>query len=342
LPFVVDNRLAPRWLHAWAVLTACATVVLLAVGSVVTTRRVGMADPVWPTYPWHLLLIDWQEPSPGFLIEHTHRLVGYLVGCCVIVLAWGLWQKAGPRWLKWLGIVALLGVILQGLLGGFRVRLNALVGPNLAVIHGCFAQVVFSLLVGLALMTSRRFASVGLPVAGAPRLRKLSLLLVGVVLLQLVWGAVLRHRHTALSQRMHLLTAFAVVAVAAWLGRALRESAGSRRVLGGAWGVLAILLTLQVMLGIEAWLEKYGSGILPELQMVTGRQVLVVMGHVLVGAGILATATALALLAWRPVVGAALVPAEGRPGVASEGTYRAAEGLGGITPGAARQLEGTA
>ena len=40
-----------------------------------------MADPVWPTYPWHLLLISWDEPSPGFIIEHTHRLVGYVAGC---------------------------------------------------------------------------------------------------------------------------------------------------------------------------------------------------------------------------------------------------------------------
>ncbi len=86
----------PRWLHAWAVLTAVVAAVLLALGAVVTTFRVGMADPVWPTYPWHLLLISWDEPSPGFVIEHTHRLAAYAAGFCVIVLAVGLWF-AGPR-----------------------------------------------------------------------------------------------------------------------------------------------------------------------------------------------------------------------------------------------------
>src|SRR5574340_1232310 len=104
----------------------------LALGAVVTTFQVGMADPVWPTVPWHLALIDWTEPNPGFVIEHTHRLAGYIVGCCVIVLALGLWLTATRRGLKWLGAAALAGVIVQGLLGGFRVRLHELLGTNLA------------------------------------------------------------------------------------------------------------------------------------------------------------------------------------------------------------------
>src|SRR5437763_11893759 len=120
----LDMQAAPRWLHAWALLTVCATFVLLLLGAVVTTFRVGMADPIWPTYPWHLLLISWQEPSAGFLIEHTHRLAGYLVGCCVIGLACALWLGERRTWLRWLGLTALGAVIVQGLLGGFRVKLN--------------------------------------------------------------------------------------------------------------------------------------------------------------------------------------------------------------------------
>src|SRR5207244_1016929 len=143
-----------RWLHRWAVLTACATFVLLLLGAVVTTFRVGMADPIWPTYPWHLLLVSWEEPRPGFLVEHSHRLAGYIVGCCVIVLAVGLWRSDRGPSLRWLGVAALLGVIIQGLLGGFRVVLDRYLGNNLALIHGCFAQLVFGLLVILAAMTS--------------------------------------------------------------------------------------------------------------------------------------------------------------------------------------------
>src|SRR5579872_7003310 len=98
----------------WALLTVAATVVLLALGSVVTTFRVGMADPVWPTYPWHLLLISYDEPKSGYLIEHTHRLAGYIVGCCAIVLAVWLTISARRGWLKWLGWGALVAVSLQG------------------------------------------------------------------------------------------------------------------------------------------------------------------------------------------------------------------------------------
>src|SRR5947199_5765046 len=117
---ISEQPVSPRWLHGLAVLTVCATVVLLTLGAIVTTFRVGMADPVWPTAPWYLFFISWQEPSPGFLIEHSHRLAGYIVGCCVIVLAAGLVLSASRTWLRVLGAVALLAVIAQGVLGGFR------------------------------------------------------------------------------------------------------------------------------------------------------------------------------------------------------------------------------
>ena len=102
-----------------------------------------------------------------------HRLAGYVVGCCVIVLTVGLLLSARRRWLKWLGVAALAGVIAQGLLGGFRVVLHAWLGTNLAILHGCFAQIVFSLLVSLAVVTSARFAAETLPAEETPRLRRL-------------------------------------------------------------------------------------------------------------------------------------------------------------------------
>ncbi len=143
-------RAAPRWLHIWAILTVIATALLLALGGLVTTFRVGMADPIWPTTPWYLLFASWTEPRPGFLIEHSHRLAGYVVGCFTIVLTAGLWATARTCALKKLGFLCLAAVIVQGMLGGFRVVLNDLFGPDLAIVHGCFAQVVFCLLVAAA------------------------------------------------------------------------------------------------------------------------------------------------------------------------------------------------
>src|SRR5690348_10412087 len=91
------SRLYRRLLLAVAVLTAAMTAVQLALGAVVTSFQVGMADPVWPTAPWYLLHARWGDHDLGFLIEHTHRLTGHLVGLCVIGLAVLLWLGA-PRW----------------------------------------------------------------------------------------------------------------------------------------------------------------------------------------------------------------------------------------------------
>jgi heme A synthase len=347
----------PR-LHRWAILTAAVTFALLALGGEVTSFRVGMADPVWPTDPWYLVVANWAEHSRGFLIEHTHRAGGHVVGLCAVVLAVWLWlreprpglRRAGlaavtamvgtlalcftflehgtqtfaPRelalvavclatclaavaglllvavrrrevgvWVRWLGTVALAAVICQGLLGGFRVKLNALAGTELAIVHGCFAQVVFALMVGLAAATAPGWVlTYAAPTPAAGSLRRWSLLLVGVLFLQLVLGALVRHTHSAVWGRLHLLTAFAVVAAVAVL--AVRRGPPTRTV-----AVLAALVAVQVALGVEAWMIKFASGTLPELVPVTVPQTLLRTAHLLTGAGILATAVVLAVQARR-------------------------------------------
>jgi hypothetical protein len=299
----VTTPWAPRWLYRWAVLTVVATALLLLLGSVVTTFRVGMADPVWPTYPWHLLLISWDEPSAGFLIEHTHRLVGYLVGCCVIVLSLGLWLVNTPRWLKTLGWLTLACVIVQGLLGGFRVRLNALLGPNLAIIHGVCAQVVFCLLVSLAVLTAPRFRSAALPFEESRSLRRIAGLLAHLSLLQLILGVLVRHLADPIAQRLHFVTAFAVVATATWLTAAAAARPAAWRMLRGPLTLLGLFLLVQVLLGVEAWLAKFtGPQLLPELVQVTIGQAVIRTAHVLLGSWILATSVALTLLLCCPTV----------------------------------------
>jgi cytochrome c oxidase assembly protein subunit 15 len=288
----------PRWLHYWAMLTICATFVLLTLGAVVTTFNFGMADRIWPTYPWHLALIDWEEPAPGFLIEHGHRLAGYVVGCCVIVLALGLWWGESRRWVRWLALAALLGVIVQGLLGGFRVRLDALLGGKLKLIHGCFSQVVFGLLVSLAVCTGRRWHGSGDEehhAEDSARLRWLCLGTAALIYLQIVLGAILRHTYSSLGQRGHLLVAFAVVAAVAWLTREyLGQPAGSRQLPRGVL-LLAVLTALQIFLGVETWMVKFLSWSSP------ARQALVRTVHVLAGYLLFGTAVAVTVWAHRRV-----------------------------------------
>lgn len=332
---ITETRFAPRWLHAWSVLTAGVAVAVLALGAVVTTFQVGMADPVWPTVPWHLALIDWTEPKPGFVIEHSHRLAAYLVGFCTIVLAIGLLLSARRKWLKWLGAAALAGVIVQGLFGGFRVVLHAWLGTNLAIIHGCFAQIVFALLVSLTVLTSGRFAAAPLPEGDSPRLRLWSLLLTALIFVQLIWGALLRHTNGALAQRLHLLTAFAVVAMTVWFAHVALANPQASRVVSRTLILLGALLALQILLGIESWLGKFAGVLLPEMRKPTIGQASHRVGHVLIGSFILAVAVVQTVLLHRSALLASPQRQQGTPLLAP----RAGEQKCGIT---VAQLEGTA
>lgn len=248
----------PTWLRRWAVLTVCATAPLLVLGATVTTKQVGMVDPVGFREPWHMLRVPLQELGLGFVIEHSHRVAGFVVGLCVIVLAAGLWLGEPRRWLRWLGMAALLGVCLQGLLGGFRVNLNALMGRDLALLHGSFAQLVFALLVSLALFTSRGWAS--LSVADEPvAVRRWTLLTAALLYLQLVLGALVRHKDLAYGARVHLLTAFAVVAAVVWLVKLVLEHHPGDTVRLRPVLLLGGLVAAQLVLGVESWLSKFVS-----------------------------------------------------------------------------------
>ncbi len=290
-----SHQSVPRWLHAWAVLTAVVAGATVTMGAVVTTFRVGMADPVWPTAPWYLFFISWQEPSAGFLIEHCHRLAAYGAGLCVIVLAAGLWLTRSHR----LALIALGCIIAQGLLGGIRVLFNAQAGPEYAAVHGVFGQLVFSLLVCLAVLTSPQRITEFPNAEYGRRLRRSSHVLAGVVLLQLLWGAAVRHLYNPSAVRLHVLTAFAVVAAVVWLMRTVWEESAGRHLLGRPLMLIAGLLILQVAMGIEALLGLYGSGLPADLQPVTVGRAMVRTGHVVIGACILAASVVTALQAHR-------------------------------------------
>jgi cytochrome c oxidase assembly protein subunit 15 len=183
------------------------------------------------------------------------------------------------------------------MLGGFRVLLDRYLGSNLALIHGSFAQFVFALTVVLAVVTGRGWlaglAPGTVPLA-APRLRKATLLLVGLVYLQIVFGALLRHVYSAFGPRGHLLTAFAVVAAASWVVKEVWEQHRRERSLRIPALILAGLVGLQLMMGVEAWMLRYTS-------VGSSHQVGVRTLHVLLGSLILATSVVLALQARRRV-----------------------------------------
>src|SRR5262249_56500293 len=87
--------------------------------------------------------------------EHSHRLVASAVGLLTIALTVAFWLRERRHWLRWLGIAALLLVILQGVIGGLRV---VLLENTLAIFHAAFAQAFFALTVCFAIFSSAKFS----------------------------------------------------------------------------------------------------------------------------------------------------------------------------------------
>src|SRR5581483_8107234 len=210
------------------------------------------------------------------------------------------------RWVRILGLTALLGVILQGVLGIFRIELNEIMGRTLAWVHGCFAQLVFALLVSVAVVSSRWWKRLGnredsASDGAAPvSLRGWSLLTAILIYLQLVLGGLVRHMDLALAARGHLLLAFAVVAAVLWLAHlALSSEQRDRR--GAPVKLLLVLVSLQVLLGVETWLSKFFTPAAPwtQLQPLAVHHELFRSLHYVLGAGIFATAITIALVAHR-------------------------------------------
>jgi heme a synthase len=297
-----DNAtVLPRWLHIWTVVTVAASLGAILGGATVTTLRVGMADPVWPTYPWHLALISWKEPSAGFIIEHMHRLLAYTAGFCVIILTIGLWMT---RCLPWLRYTCLAAILVQGLLGGLRVRLDVWLGLYFKLIHGAFAQIVLALAISAAVMTSRtwREAVLSPDQPESDSVRRASLACTLLIFLQIVLGGFVRQTSSTLAQRGHLLVAFCVVAAVAFLIHRASElgslEPGLRRSLWGLTGLLAF----QILLGVETWMTKFVPGVYPDSQPITVGAAITRTAHYVVGSGVFGFAVATTLYAYRRVL----------------------------------------
>jgi heme A synthase len=218
-----------------------------------------------------------------------------------LVLAAAAVTGGEGRWVRRLASVTLLAVMVQGLLGGYRVYLDQQLGVALSAVHGTFAQVVFCLfLVTLAMTRTPRyvpadeFGRIGWPLLSVPT----------AVFVQLVWGALVRHAGSPVMQRLHLLTAFVVVGLVLLLAVRIRATDAGRRHLGGAAVHLLGVVGIQVLLGVEAWMGKFAAtgpqaGLPPTLRTVTIESAVVRSLHALVGAALLASAVLLAVRAWR-------------------------------------------
>jgi heme a synthase len=103
------NSSTNPWLHRFALLTAAATLFLIAVGGLVTSKGAGMAVPDWPTsYGYNMFALPIHLWTGGALYEHTHRLWASVVGLLVVALTRWLGGAASRKPLVIVGALELL------------------------------------------------------------------------------------------------------------------------------------------------------------------------------------------------------------------------------------------
>jgi cytochrome c oxidase assembly protein subunit 15 len=192
----------PPWLHAYACFVAGSILVLICSGGLVTSKGVGLAVPDWPTtYGYNVFAFPISRWVGGVLYEHAHRLIASAVGFFTLGLTVWLCLAERRRWVRNLGIAALIAVIVQAVLGGLRVvELNAAFG----LFHACLAQAFLALVALIAFVTSPWWfrLSRGDPGAGVSTLwilPKVFALVAILIYAQLGIGATMRHAHAGLS-----------------------------------------------------------------------------------------------------------------------------------------------
>lgn len=186
-------------LHRLALLTTAATFPLIFMGGLVTSHGAGMSVPDWPnSYGYNMFTFPPRLWIGGIFYEHTHRLMGTVVGMLSILLVIWTCRTEPRRWVRWLSVGILGAVILQGLLGGLRV---VLVELDLAIVHGCFAQAFFCLAGLMAVVTSRWWHETRPDTACAPGRRLIAACVFAVVAIyaQLIIGATMRHYEAGLA-----------------------------------------------------------------------------------------------------------------------------------------------
>ncbi len=291
---------------AW--LTLLSTVVLLALGGSVTTYRVGMAVPDWPSTFGHnmvLFPLDEMLQSFGVTLEHSHRLAGTWVGLCSILLVVVTFAADSRRSARSLALLALVLVCLQGWLGGARVLENS---RELAFLHGSFAQIVFCVLGANVVVHGRTWRSYASePCKQAAGLHRATALACVVIYAQVVAGAWLRHTGAHLPLGLHIVLAFAVVATAVLVLRKVRRTVADGRAGGSDRAPLASagrrffgLVHAQIALGVGALIAVLGaSGGFD--QPVSRTEAWLATGHVVLGALLLLQTVVLAMWSRRAV-----------------------------------------
>jgi heme a synthase len=295
-----------RGLHQFAIFTSCVALLLIVAGALVTSNDAGLSVPDWPTTFGSIYKMP--HMVGGVMYEHGHRMLAEFVGLLTIILAVWTWRAEKRLWLRCLGVAALGTVIMQGILGGITVLFY--LPPAISSAHAAMAQTFFCIAVAIAVFTGRRWVEEQPRVeldTRRPSLFTLTLLSIFVLYVQLILGAMFRHR--GLGWWPHVVHAGVVAIVLSWTAiRAISVYPHVEGVKRPAITMLSLMVS-QLCLGFLAFITRVMWGhdaAQPESPMIVSTVV-----HVAVGALLLATTVVLAIQVWRhvPVSFAERVPA---------------------------------
>ena len=276
-------------LHRFALLTAGTTLLLIIAGALVVGYDAGLAVPDWP-----LSFGTWMPPMVGGVFyEHGHRMIAAVVGVLTAVLAvWLGWEDPRP-WVKSLGIVALVAVVIQAVLGGLTV-LYLLPIPIL-IAHAGLAQIFFCLVLSLALFTSPSWEQAIQADRTIPSgFQNLAAAATAALFLQLLLGAALRHK--ALGVGPHVIGAIVATGLVGLVCYRAVTGLAERDALRKAARWVGGVLMIQVALGAFSYSFRQATEMaaLPQTSVV-----IVTTAHVAAGALLLGGSLLFTLLAHR-------------------------------------------
>ena len=253
----------------------------------VTSKGVGLAVPDWPTtFGYNMFLFPVSKWIGGVLFEHTHRLIASTVGFLTIILAIWLWRTEDRQVVKTLGLIAVAGVILQGILGGLRVTM---LKDQIGIFHACLAQAFLGLIVLIAMVTTNFWRSLDINLTGLTlqvsqpllRIKMMAIATTIAIYVQLALGATMRHQHkdlaildfpTANGAWIPDTSATALAKINVWRdARSLSDVDAFQIWLQMAHRFLALLIGIAVLaFCVRVWKDAYAIAALRRLSILWG------------------------------------------------------------------------
>jgi cytochrome c oxidase assembly protein subunit 15 len=233
-------------LHFYAIFVSAMTLLLLLAGGLVTSTGSSLSVPDWPLSYGQVF----PKMEGGVFFEHGHRMIASVVGFLTIILAVWLWKSETRPVVRRLGFWALALIIGQGVLGGVTVLLG--ISPLISVLHACFGQTFFGLLVSIAVLTSNPSSSpVDIPSDQRAKIIRLGVLTIGFIYLQLIIGAIFRH--TGKGLHLHMATAILPLVHVFLFTRRIRLHVPQVKEMNWGATFLKSIVVIQILLGLLAW-----------------------------------------------------------------------------------------